>query len=308
MKTKINKIIVLLAALLMIVCLAACSGKDSGIDFQAALKDMYKTQTELGLSGKYERFADIKDGQADPELTGTWFSADKDVKVVFDGSGKMTYTSVTYDSTVVAPYTCITSGKTRMIAEEQTYTAYVNDVEKEETALSFSTYSVKNGVLLMVSVEPAPDDNTTQYMSALQVFYKADASGSIEASLQSNPISLRSFYGTWTSGSGEKTIKIDKKGLTMDSVTYALSIDDKGNLCVGDPGNSTAYSFNLMRINTYEDGTNKKLEKKTIGIGFYYDGKDKNDRPNLADAMTDWNAEFGYEGWHYSGQLEMKVK
>ena len=50
------------------------------------------------------------------------------------------------------------------------------------------------------------------------------------------------------------------------------------------------------------------MRKEPKGIGFYYDGKDKNDRPNLADAMTDWNAGFGYEGWHYSGQLEMIIK
>ena len=308
MNNKAIRIIALLAALVMIICLASCGGNDSGIDLQSMIKDLYKTQKELGLEGKYERLADIKDGKVDSDLVGTWYSADKDICAVFSDNGILTYSSVTYDSMVKIPYTCITAGGKKIIAEEQSYTAYVDDSPREEIYLGFSTYTIKNGALFMVVTEDAADGSMTSFLSSLQVLYKADASGSITASQQAASISVKSVYGTWTVEETDKTVKIDKKGLHIDSDTYAVSIDQNGDLVVEKDGSSTVYSFNVIRSNKYEDGTKAKLEKKAIGLGFYFDGKDGNDKPNLASIMTDWHTEFGFTAWHYSGDLQMVIK
>ena len=294
----------ILAAVCAAALLAGCSSKGSGsetvtpdtpadtegVDLKDMLSVMSKTERELGLEGKYEAVADIQDGTIDPELAGTWTSKKNGVTYHYQEDGQ-SWAESEYGNSDPLPYTCITVEGYKVVAEEMKGTSYKEDGTTEEyLAITYTVYTVKDGILYIVPVDSV-DEYTTFSVNQVIAFTK-------EGSDVKENVSLKTVYGTWETDEGG-TIVIDEKGLSVTegsdelSGPYPVSVNEEGELVIDVNGTKTAYGFAIAMTREYENG--EQVGEPGYALSLSYTGKDENDRPNLADIMTDWHAEYDYE-------------
>ncbi len=277
----------------------------ASVNWKEKLNAMLTSEKDLGIEGKYTSVSEITDGKADPDLLGTWKTADENFTYEIREDGTIVSSSELYELKNELPFTCITVGDRKVLCVDATVSDYGEEDEANRPThyVSYDTYEVDNGVLYMVSVDNDQDELTFNALS-LVVFYKADESGDISKALEDNPVNPEFLYGDYTYEEG--TISIDEKGMTVvggpeDLGTDPLPIrlDERGNLLVEANGTTTEYNLGFALVREYEDETKAKLSKKEYQISLSYEAEDKDDHPNLEGIMANWHDEYGYEEYHY---------
>lgn len=321
----IKKAFILLLSLALVMAMAGCGGsseaKDSegaeesaeeavetgGINLKEMLTALYASEDGLGLAGKYTSISDIPDAKIDPELVGTWKKADESLTYTYNEDGTATASMEPYGDSETT-FTCFACGDYNIIAEDVEMVEYLDGEEKTSQGVSYSSYKIENDVLYYMVVE-SPDEYSTQNITQVVALYKADEEGDILASVTASPVSLESFYGEWTYGDeGDGTFTIDENGFTLDGgETLPIACNQLGHLVIGDAGSFSEYSAALALERLYDNTDGKKLEGENFLLSVNYTGEDENDRPNLADAMTDWHAEYGYEQFYFSMNAKTPV-
>ena len=316
---KKNKIIAILCVSIMVMTMLAGCGAGNGSGGTAAkqdrkelLKSMMTSEEELGIAGKYHTVADITDGKTDPDLVGVWKTADQSFTYHYNEDGTAYFESTDYGNSDPAPYTCLTVGDRQIVCQETTMVDYSDDAEKETAVMSYNTYKVDGDVMYQVVVDSV-QEGTTYTSSSLSTFYKADESGDITKALSDNPDNTEYLYGEWNYEGG--TITIDDKGMTVtggpDELGLAplpISITEDGGLEIEAKETKTKYRFSLTLNTEFKDDTKKEIEKQEYGFNLFYTGADKDDRPNLAEIMEDWNKDYGYEEYLYDLSLTRPVE
>ncbi len=298
----------LLAALTLAALLAACgktpvSNGPAAVDLKEIVSSLLTGEKALGLNGKYAAFEEIKEGAADPALLGSWGSADGETVYSFAENGrvKISYTLGEANETGEYRYTCLKIEDKNVLCMEVESVSYgENDAEEAGMALSYSCYTVRGDALYMLETEDS-EKLSHSYAAPLQMLYRADETGSVAASVQANPVDPRSFYGRWVSEEGEFTV--DENGLTLGEQTFAVSLDENGRFAVASGEASTIYGFSFTYQRVYADDKRKNVESEGFGLNLSYTGKDKKDKPNLADVMVNWKKEYDYAEWYYTGSF-----
>ena len=298
-----KKIVCLALCILMAVSLFGC-GKSSAkeIYLRDKLTSLMTTDEGIGLKGKYAALEDIADGTVDRDLVGTWKTADGKTAYVYNEDGTSKATSTCGDSE--SRFTCITVDAYKVICEEATMTSEDADGNvTESTVLSYSTYEVDNDALFMTVVEDTTDENADSSYTVLVVMYRADDTGSTEASMAKNKIAIDTFAGTWASEKGEFTIADGK--LTLGEDVYDISVNEQGRLVVASGDASTEYPVNLVLRKDYENN-DKANATETISMGISYTGADENDKPNLLSVLDDWKTDYQWDDWYYTGTFDLQ--
>lgn len=298
-----KKIVCLALCILMAVSLFGC-GKSSAkeIYLRDKLTSLMTTDEGIGLKGKYAALEDIADGTVDRDLVGTWKTADGKTAYVYNEDGTSKATSTYGDSE--SRFTCITVDAYKVICEEATMTSEDADGNvTESTVLSYSTYEVDNDALFMTVVEDTTDENADSSYTVLVVMYRADDTGSTEASMAKNKIAIDTFAGTWASEKGEFTIADGK--LTLGEDVYDISVNEQGRLVVASGDASTEYPVNLVLRKDYENN-DKANATETISMGISYTGADENDKPNLLSVLDDWKTDYQWDDYYYTGTFDLQ--
>ncbi len=313
MKITKSKILVLLLILVMTL-MTACGGNSqpsgdegsSGDAAQVNMKDMltslFTNQGDLGLAGKYTSTSEIEGAAVDPELVGTWITADQDTVYVYNEDGTATAEIKSYGMSNDTTFTCMELNGFKLVCEDMTITNYNDDGEEmdPEPIVGYSAYKIENDVLYMVSVDEYSSEYN-QTVVALTIFYRADESSDNSAAVKANPLDISALYGEWSDEDTGNTFVFDENGLTINGgEPMEISFNDKNELVVETEEGNTAYSFNLVVNADLEDA---KITDKEWSLGVFYVGDDENDRPNLADYMTDWNKEYDYDTYNFSLNL-----
>ena len=283
-----KKLICALLCLFMATALFGCSkaAPAKEINLRDKLTSLAATDESLGLKGKYNAFDEI-DGSVDSDLAGTWKNADGSVTYTFNDDG-----------------TYATESDKKVICEESSMQSTDTDGNiTESTVITSFVYEVDGSALYMVSVEDTTDENITSSYSSAVVMYKADESGSIDASIASNKVSLDSFAGTWEGDKGTVTIKDGT--LTFGEDVYNVSVNEKNQLAVEKDGKVSVYPASIALIKEY-DSEDRSVFTESYTLGINYTGSDENDRPNLAAALDDWHAEYEYETFYFSGSFTLQ--
>ena len=271
-----------------------------GVDLKEVLKTLYTSEEELGLVDKYTSTADIPDTFVDPDIVGTWKMADGSVTYTYneDGTAK---TSMELYGDNESTFKCFKSGDYNIIAEDQEMIDYSDEEEKTVPIVAYINYKVENDVMYMTVVE-SPSEFANQSLTQVLSLYKADENGDITAAVNNNPVSLESFYGEWTYGDdNEHKLTIDENGLTLEGgEALPLHYNELGKLVVGDADSFTEYSVGLAYERLYDNTDGIKLTGENYALALAYTSETEEDKPNLADAMTDWHSEFGYESYYFS--------
>ncbi len=269
------------------------------VNLRDKLSSLMVTDDALGIKGKYSLLSDITDGSIDNELAGTWKTADGETTYTFNEDGTAKAVSSYGESEI--KYTCLTLGGYKVICEEVGMESTDADGNTTtSTVLSYSTYNIDNDALYFTNVEDTTNEITDSAQYALMTMYRADESGSIEASTSGNRISLDSFAGTWTCEKGE--ITIDGKTLKLGEDVYNISINDAGKLVAEKDGKATEYSANISVRKQYEN-EDKTQSTETVALGLYFTGADDNDKPNLESVLDDWG---DFMPNYYSGTFDFK--
>ena len=269
------------------------------VNLREILDELHVNDEKLGIAGKYKEFSDITDGKIDPELIGTWTIAGGTATYTYREDGKFSAVSADYGNNENIPYTCMKIGGYNIVFEEVGYTE--DSEEADETVVTMTSYKIINDVLYMTSVEDLESEYQF-YSSPIQVMYREDASGSIKAAFEKNPISAASYDGVWTDGN-ETEITIRDGILTANGQEYKLSMNDQNQLVAEKDGESTAYPVSLVYSVIYDEG---KIDSEGYIFSFYYVGKDENDKPNLYDVMVDWHKEYDWSEFRYNGTFREK--
>lgn len=310
-----KKIICLLLCVLLAVSLFGCKGGDAkpenaagesapagGVNLREKLAELTATDEELGLKGTYAALSEIPDGSVDPELVGTWLTADGSTSYTYKEDGAAQAASE-YGATNAA-FTCITANGRKVLCEEMKMTE--TDTEgktTETTALSYSLYAVENDALYFVNVEDTTDENITSAYHSVVTMYRADANGSADAAMAKNAIAPATFEGTWASEKGTFTIEGD--ALTLNGETFRISVNEKKQLVAEKDGASTAYAVGVSAAKQYE-GPGRTNPVETVSLGLYYTGADGNDKPNLLAVLDDWKTEYQWDTYYYSGTFGLQ--
>ncbi len=298
-----KKALCLVLCLLMAVSLFGCGQSAAKeINLRDKLASLVTTDEGIGLKGKYSALEDVAGGAVDKDLVGTWKTADGETAYTYNEDGT-TIASSSYGD-VESRFTCITVDAYRIICEEATMTS--EDAEgnvTEETVLSYSTYEVDNDALFMTVVEDTTDEFADSSYTALVAMYRADETGSTEASMAKNKIDVDTFAGAWASEKGEFTIADGK--LTLGEEVFDISVNEKGKLVAAAGDASTEYSFNLVLRKQYED-EDKTNATETTAMGVYYTGADENDKPNLLSVLDDWKADYQWDEYYYTGTFDLQ--
>ncbi|MCR5150142.1 MAG: hypothetical protein K6B52_02825 [Clostridiales bacterium] len=298
-----KKILCMTLCVLMVAVFAGCGAKNSsstGVNIVEKLNSLMVSDQTLGISGKYTKLADIKEGSVDKELVGTWLTADGATSYTYGEDGIIKAKSEYGDNEL--PFTCMTIDGYRIICEEHELSPEFYDGAKEgDTQLSYTAYSVENDALYQVIVEQVNEDYN-QNISALVIMYHADESGSASEAVKKNPIDLNALNGTWKCDNGSFTVS--NGTLTLGDDSFTLSLDENNKLVVSKDGESTTYgmAISCMKEYDYEDRT-KFTESVAMGISFT--GSDENDKPNLLPVLVDYKTEFDYDTWYYSGSFTL---
>ena len=198
-------------------------------------------------------------------------------------------------------FTCLTSGNYKLIAEDLEMTEITDGVETTVPSVNYVSYQIADGALYFTIVD-ALDPNMNQSISQVIAAYKADEKGDISASIAKNPISPASYYGEWTYGDMEdRKLTIDEKGFTAEGMeTLPVSVSESGKLVVGSGDGATEYSAGIAYEKLYDNTNGLQITGENYALALSYTGKDENDRPNLADAMNDWHADYDYEEFYFT--------
>ena len=294
--------IVLSSALMLAMTACGGSSQTSGggssagtaaeaVNLREKVDALYTTEEDLGLSGKYTSSAEIAEAAIDPELVGTWKTAGGSVSYTYREDGTATASTEGYGGSDYT-FTCLTSGNYKLIAE---------DLEMTEPSVNYVSYQIADGALYFTIVD-ALDPNMNQSISQVIAAYKADEKGDISASIAKNPISPASYYGEWTYGDMEdRKLTIDEKGFTAEGMeTLPVSVSESGKLVVGSGDGATEYSAGIAYEKLYDNTNGLQITGENYALALSYTGKDENDRPNLADAMNDWHADYDYEEFYFT--------
>ena len=321
MISSIKKTAALLLSLTMLAGLTACASQNTPstapaptepaaapVNLASLLKEMSFLSTDLGLEAAPEHLDQVQGGAIDPELVGTWITADGDTTYSYDAEGKTTAVIASYGIESEAPYTTLTAGGQKVVVEELSGTSYADGKETAFTQVSYSVYRVDNDALYMVPVS-TPGEYMTSFASSVIVFYRADENGSTAAARAKHSVDPASFYGSWANMDETKggEVTIDEKGFAWNGSVWAMSLDE-GRLILEKDGVKTAYSCSLARLRNYEDDTLAKLTGESLGLSLSYTGQDEKDVPNLGELMTDYKTEYGYDQWYYSCTLSMPLQ
>lgn len=303
--------IVLSSALMLAMTACGGSSQTSGggssagtaaeaVNLREKVDALYTTEEDLGLSGKYTSSAEIAEAAVDPELVGTWKTADGSVSYTYREDGTATASTEGYGGSDYT-FTCLTSGNYKLIAEDLEMTEITDGVETTVPSVNYVSYQIADGALYFTIVD-ALDPNMNQSISQVIAAYKADEKGDISASIAKNPISPASYYGEWTYGDMEdRKLTIDEKGFTAEGMeTLPVSVSESGKLVVGSGDGATEYSAGIAYEKLYDNTNGLQITGENYALALSYTGKDENDRPNLADAMNDWHADYGYEEFYFT--------
>ena len=311
MKKLIKQSFCLFLCVILVAAFVGCQTKKSGsesepeqggVDTVGILNSLMATDQELEIAGKYNKLSDITDGTINPDLVGTWVSADGDITYTFSEDGTEKTTSAVYGDSEV-PFTCLTVGEQKLICEEIELSPELYDGAKEgDTQLSFATYRIENDALYRVIVEEINEDFTSN-VSALVSAYRADDSGDASASIAKNPIDIKVLNGTWESEKGSFTVADGTLKYGEDS--YQLSFNEKHDLVVEKDGKSTVYGTNVAITKDYDYDDRSQFVASTT-MGLYFTGADENDKPNLLPLLDDYKTEYGYDSWYYSGNFKLQ--
>ena len=312
----VKKSLIIILSMVLIYAMAGCGGgtdtadgnsreaaeenSAAGVNLRDMLKTLYTSEDDLELAGLYTSTADIPDTQIDPELVGTWKLADGSTTYIYQEDGTAKTADELYGDTE-STYTCFSRGDYQIIAEDLEMVDYSNDEETTVPIVSYNTYKIENDVLYLTVVESA-DEYSNQNITQIIVLYKADDNGDISDSVRKNPVAPETYYGEWTYGDNEEgRFTIDEKGFTLDGgETLPLTYNESGKMVIGDGDNSTEYSVSLALERLYDTDDGKKVTDENYALGIFYTGADEKDRPNLADAMDDWHAEYDYDQFYFS--------
>lgn len=303
--------IVLSSALMLAMTACGGSSQTSGggssagtaaeaVNLREKVDALYTTEEDLGLSGKYTSSAEIAEAAVDPELVGTWKTADGSVSYTYREDGTATASMEGYGGSDYT-FTCLTSGNYKLIAEDLEMTEITDGVETTVPSVNYVSYQIADGALYFTIVD-ALDPNMNQSISQVIAAYKADEKGDISASIAKNPISPASYYGEWTYGDMEdRKLTIDEKGFTAEGMeTLPVSVSESGKLVVGSGDGATEYSAGIAYEKLYDNTNGLQITGENYALALSYTGKDENDRPNLADAMNDWHADYDYEEFYFT--------
>ncbi len=303
--------IVLSSALMLAMTACGGSSQTSGggssagtaaeaVNLREKVDALYTTEEDLGLSGKYTSSAEIAEAAIDPELVGTWKTADGSVSYTYREDGTATAFTEGYGGSDYT-FTCLTSGNYKLIAEDLEMTEITDGVETTVPSVNYVSYQIADGALYFTIVD-ALDPNMNQSISQVIAAYKADEKGDISASIAKNPISPASYYGEWTYGDMEdRKLTIDEKGFTAEGMeTLPVSVSESGKLVVGSGDGATEYSAGIAYEKLYDNTNGLQITGENYALALSYTGKDENDRPNLADAMNDWHADYDYEEFYFT--------
>lgn len=297
-----------LALSVMTGCSSDNSG-NSGTASEVNLKDMLislsTTEKDLGLEGKYETISEVQDGSIDKDLVGNWKSADGSYTYRYQEDGTLIVDVEGYGSSDPMPYTCIAADGLKLVCEEMKGTSYKEDgTEEEYTQLAYTAYKVQDDTLYMVIVDSV-EEYTNYSTNSLVIMYKEGTDAKLSASLES-------LYGEWETDMGE-VIVIDENGLSVKdgpeelSGPFALSFND-GKLVVEGNGTKNEYAFAIALSREYSDDEEKTVAGTEYAFAMNYTGTDENDRPNLADIMTDWHAEYDYDEYLFNFSAKMPAE
>ena len=303
--------IVLSSALMLAMTACGGSSQTSGggssagtaaeaVNLREKVDALYTTEEDLGLSGKYTSSAEIAEAAIDPELVGTWKTADGSVSYTYREDGTATASTEGYGGSDYT-FTCLTSGNYKLIAEDLEMTEITDGVETTVPSVNYVSYQIADGALYFTIVD-ALDPNMNQSISQVIAAYKADEKGDISASIAKNPISPASYYGEWTYGDMEdRKLTIDEKGFTAEGMeTLPVSVSESGKLVVGSGDGATEYSAGIAYEKLYDNTNGLQITGENYALALSYTGKDENDRPNRADAMNDWHADYDYEEFYFT--------
>lgn len=272
---------------------------DGAIDMLGILDALFTTEKDLGIEGKYGSTADVTDGAIDPDLVGTWYTADGDTVCTYNEDGTYKTEMISWDMVNEDKYTTEKIGNYNILIVDTTATDYSDDEPVETPAVSFTAYKVQNDVLYTVYVQDDNIDPGTR-MTSVIVMYKADENGDYSKAVENNPVSLASFNGTWTGEVGENTYQYvfeDGKLTAPDGSVYDAAIKN-GRLALTKDGTETTYGYGFALKETYGDDVTVP-EDIDFALSLSYEGADENDKPNLGDYIEDWHTAYGYEQFYY---------
>ncbi|MBQ9517780.1 MAG: hypothetical protein IJR60_06850 [Eubacterium sp.] len=299
-----KKVLSIALCLLMAVSFFGCgmsTGKE--VNLRDKISSLMASDNSLALKGKYNALGEIKDGSVDKDIVGTWKTADGETTYTYNEDGTSKAETKDYGSTE-AKFTCIAVNEYKVLCEEVPMESTdENGKTVTTTVVSYSTYSAENDALYIVPVEDTTDENMDSSQYAVISLYRTDDSGSIDAALAKNKVSLETYNGTWKSEKGEFTIADGT--LTVGKDSYDISIDDKNQLVVEKDDASTAYSASISVRKQY-DSEDKTKATETTSMSIYYTGEDGKDVPNLASVIDDWHADYGWETYYYSGTFDLQ--
>lgn len=277
---------------------AADAVDNAGGDLREKMAALTVTDQTLGIAGKYGKLSDIKDGSFEFGLIGRWITADDAYSYTFSETGVLS--TSTADGFKELPYTCITVGDYKIIcvgtelppvsetdAEEEAEDSTKEDAKKSDTRLSFFAYSIENSVLYLMPVAQTDAPSESLFM----VMYRTDGIGNIDQPLADNPISVRSFAGTWKSDKGSFTIEGGTLKVGQDS--YTISMNERHALAVEKDGKSTSYVATLGVSNKADTKDKTKVTQSTIlSLSFV---SEENNKPNLSSLLTESKTTDGFD-------------
>lgn len=311
MKNFRNRFCILLS-LVMVFVMTGCAGNETagggdsgagengGVNLKDMLTELYVSEEQLDLSDRYTSTEDIPDTFIDPELAGTWKTADGSTSYTYREDGTATFSAELYGDNE-STFTCFVSKGYNIIASDLEMIDYSDEEEKTIPVVTYESYKIDNDALYFTAVESL-DEYASQSITQIVVLYKADENGDISESLSRNPVAAESFYGEWTcSDEEESRFTIDANGFTPEGgKTLPVTVSEKGRLVIGNSDDSTEYSAAIALERLYDSTEGQKVTGENFVLGIFYTGRDEKDRPNLADLMEDWHAAYGYERFYFS--------
>ena len=289
--------------------LAGCGAKKSagsasaGVDVREKLTSLTVSDEALGVAGKYAALSEIRDGSVDPDLVGTWTTADGEMTYTFTQDGREIMSS-TYIEDAEVPFTCMTAGGHKLLCEELSFSPESDEnVKKAGTKLVYKAYSVENDALYQVTVDETREEKDT-VQSSLVMLYRADATGSAAAAIAANLISVDALSGSWTSEKGSLTIRDGKLKCGKDS--FSLRFDEQNRLVAEKGGRETAYKIVLSVQKDYAADTAQAVESMQMNLT--YTGANGLDKPNLQSVLDDWKKEYSWDSWYYTGKFTLQAE
>lgn len=151
--------IVLSSALMLAMTACGGSSQTSGggssagtaaeaVNLREKVDALYTTEEDLGLSGKYTSSAEIAEAAIDPELVGTWKTADGSVSYTYREDGTATASTEGYGGSDYT-FTCLTSGNYKLIAEDLEMTEITDGVETTVPSVNYVSYQIADGALYL---------------------------------------------------------------------------------------------------------------------------------------------------------------